>query len=163
MARGRKQYRDDRQTDMFAANGQPAQALFPVHTPRTDIECMDFSYRLKRDMSQALKECSLSREDVSARMGAILGQPKFSKAMLDKYTSESSETHQISLLRFKAFVKATGCNWLWQRVVEDDGLTLMEGEEARLAQVGFVEQQIREKQQFLKDLKSKPVRVRGRR
>ncbi len=161
--RTRKLYHDERQFDMFNADGQPAQALFPVRTPKRDIECMDFSAKLKRAMSDALKECSYSREEVAARMGTILGLPKFSKGMLDKYTSESSEGHQISLLRFKAFVKATGCNWLWQMVVEDDGLTLMEGEEARLAQVGLVKQQIREQQQLLKDLERSPVELRKRR
>ncbi|MDD7908534.1 hypothetical protein PUV47_01285 [Pseudovibrio exalbescens] len=166
MARSRSRSRrpaDERQFEMFGGDGQPVQQLFPVRTPKADIECMDFSSRLKRDMSLALKECSKSREEVAARMSAILGLPKFSKAMLDKYTSESSEAHQISLLRFKAFVKATGCNWLWQRVVEDDGLTLMEGEEARLAQIGVLEQQIRESQQLLKDLKNDPVDLRRRR
>ncbi|WP_244273485.1 hypothetical protein [Pseudovibrio sp. POLY-S9] len=162
--RPRRQPHDDRQFDMFNADGQPAQALFPVRTPKRDIECMDFSAKLKRAMSDALKECPYSREDVAARMGTILGLPKFSKGMLDKYTSESSEAHQISLLRFKAFVKATGCNWLWQLVVEDDGLTLMQGEEARFAQIGVLKQKIIKDQQILKDLERSPVELRrGRR
>ncbi|MCB8835726.1 hypothetical protein LJD42_29715, partial [Escherichia coli] len=65
-------------------------------------------------------------------MAQYLGLPNLSKATLDAYTAESKDTHDISLVRFKAFVRATDANWLWDTIVSEDGLTMLEGDEARL-------------------------------
>jgi hypothetical protein len=83
-----------------------------------------------------------------------------SKAALDAYTAESKTAHDISMPRFKAFVRATNANWLWDIVVSDDGLLLLEGDEARLAEISRVRQAQRELAQELKLLQATPVTIR---
>src|SRR5690606_19216476 len=63
------------------------------------------------------------------------------KGMIDAYTSAARETHTISVVRLKAFVRATGGFWLWQIVPEGEGLTLLQGAEALLAQAALAEKQ----------------------
>jgi len=96
-------------------------------------------------------------------MAHYLGLEAVSKASLDSYTAESKTGHDISLVRFKAFVRSTGASWLWDVVVSDDGLTLLEGDEARLAEIAYRQQKIREQQAELKTLLAAPVKLkRGR-
>jgi len=113
-------------------------------------------------MSRALKESCHDRHEVAARMAAALGQDHFSKATLDAYTAESKDGHDISLVRFKAFVRATGASWLWDLVVADDGLTMLVGDEAGLAEIARVQQERNALDEKLKQLRSKPVFVARR-
>ncbi|MCF1449958.1 hypothetical protein FS815_24520 [Agrobacterium vitis] len=139
------------------------EQAFPVRqaTERVDID--RFRSRLKREMARAIRECPYDRPTVAARMALYLGLPSVSKAALDAYTAESKTTHDISLTRFKAFVRATGAVWLWDVVVSDDGLLLLEGDEARLAEIAYRQQKIREEQAQLKALLATPVTIkRGR-
>ncbi|MDA4629885.1 hypothetical protein NZA98_01935, partial [Escherichia coli] len=80
-----------------------------------------------------------------------------SKATLDAYTAESKDTHDISLVRFKAFVRATDANWLWDTIVSEDGLTMLEGDEARLAEIARLQQEQRAIGAELKTLLAVPV------
>ena len=93
-------------------------------------------------MAKALRECRYERSVVAARMAQILGLPSISKAVIDAYTAESKNV-DISLPRFKAFVRATEANWLWDEVVKDDGLLLLQGEEALLAEQARIRQEIK--------------------
>lgn len=155
----------DRQTmDMFAA-----AELYPVRLPRQQRSGrgMTFPARLKRSLSDALKECGKSREVVAAEMAEHLDEPTFSKAMLDAYTAESRETHHISVHRLMALIRVTGAVWLLDVLAEEEGAVVMVGEEAQLAQVGLIEQQIGELRAQLAELKrhaparpSKPSRRR---
>lgn len=133
MAKGR---RDEQTLDLF----QHAQ-LFPVETPRELGSALDFNTKLSQAMSRALDEAranGLSRAEVAARMSEILGQD-VSKGMIDAYTSQARDTHTISAVRFKAFVRATGCIWLWNVYLDGEGLTLLMGEEALHAQASLAE------------------------
>lgn len=126
----------DRQTgDLFAH-----ARLFPVETPRELPSALDFNARLAAAMSRAIRECAMDRHEIAARMGEVLGTD-VSKAMIDAYTSAARETHTISVVRLKAFIRATGQLWLWQVVLEGDGLTLLQGEEALLAQAALARKQ----------------------
>ena len=118
---GKRDKQSPDQADLFY------QPVYASRQASDRIECLDFASRLARDMSLALRQCPYDRHEVAARMAQALGQAEFSKAMLDAYTSEAKETHQISLLRFKAFVRATAQYWLWDAVVADDGLTMLQG------------------------------------
>ena len=133
------------------------EPVYPSRIASTDIDVTDFRSRLKRGMSRALKDCPYSRHEVAMRMAEALGQDGFSKATLDAYTAESKETHDISLYRFKAFVRATGAVWLWDLVVADDGLTMLVGDEARLAEAQLVRQHKKELEDRLRLLEAKPV------
>jgi hypothetical protein len=92
-------------------------------------------------------------------MAAYLGLTTFSRATLDAYTAES-KPHDPTLPRFKAFVKATGAMWLWDEVVRDDGLTILSGDEARLAEIALLQQEQRELAAKLKSLRALPVNLK---
>lgn len=72
-----------------------------------------------------------------------------------------SKQVDISLPRFKAFVRATGASFgLWDEVVSEDGLLLLQGDEARLAEIARLQQEQREIAAQLKAMRAVPVRIR---
>ncbi|PZU17831.1 MAG: hypothetical protein DI589_25545 [Shinella sp.] len=122
--------RDPLQLDFFAA------PIFPVRTAADRIDLDRYRARIKRAMSRAIRECPYDRPTIAARMAAYLGLPAVTRAALDAYTAESKTTHDISLVRFSAFVHATGAVWLWDEVASVQGVTVLVGDEARLAEIG---------------------------
>ena len=129
-------------------------------SPAGDL--VGFKHKLKQAMSRALKECPLSRAEVAVRMAEELGQDTFSLATLNQYTAESNDTHEISLNRFKAFVRATGAVWLVDFAFASEGVTMLIGDEARLAEAALVRQQKRELEDRLKLLEAQPVQITRR-
>jgi hypothetical protein len=148
---------DHSQGDLFY------EPVYPSRVATDGLDMSGFRSKLKRAMSQALKECPYSRHEVAMRMAEALGQDTFSKATLDAYTAESKESHDISLVRFKAFVRATAQHWLWDLVVSDEGMTMLMGDEARLAEAALLRQQKKELDERLKRLEAQPVHVHRRR
>ncbi|UWU13246.1 hypothetical protein N2599_13945 [Rhizobium sullae] len=138
------------------------EPLFPVRAPSATLDLSRFRSKLKRAMAQAIRECPHGREVIAARMAQYLGLPNLSRATLDAYTAESKETHDVSLVRFKAFVRATGANWLWDMVVSEDGLIVLEGDEARLAEIARLQQEQAKVAAELKILRSLPVNIKRR-
>lgn len=138
------------------------EPVFPSRAADIQIDISRFRAKLKRAMAKAIRECEHDRPTIAARMAQYLGLPNISKTTLDAYTAESKETHDISLVRFKAFVRATNANWLWDMIVSEDGLTMLEGDEARLAQIALLQQEQRERGKELRALLSVPVNVRRR-
>lgn len=117
----------------------PHERLYPVQVTKELGSDLVANGRLALAMSRALDEVAaegVSRAEVAARMSAILGR-KVSKGMIDKYTSQSSSMHTISAIRLVAFVRATGKTWLWKVLLAHEGLTILEGEEALLAQAAL--------------------------
>lgn len=137
------------------------EPVYPVRLPR-GLDGAALQSKIARAMSEALRECKDDRYVVAARMAQELGRASFSKGMLDAYTAESKDTHTVSLVVFIAFVRATGCSWLWDFLLKDEGYTVLQGDEARLAEIGRVEQERKELDQRLRALKAAPV-VIGRR
>lgn len=148
--------RDPSQMDFFR------NPVFEARSPVERIDLDRFRARLKRDMAKAIRECPYDRSVIAARMAQYLGLTSVSKAALDAYTAESKTGHDISLVRFKAFVRATGAVWLWDSVVSEDGLTLLQGDEARLAEIARLQQEQKDISDHIKLLKSKPVTIRSR-
>lgn len=146
--------RDPAQLDFFR------EQVFPVRSAAERIDIDRFRARLKRDMARAIRECPFDRPTIAARMAQYLSVAGVSKASLDAYTAESKAGHDISLVRFKAFVRATGALWLWDSVVSDDGLLLLEGDEARLAEIARIQQERRALTAELKTLQAVPVTIR---
>ncbi|TAY75352.1 FtsB/FtsL family cell division protein [Rhizobium ruizarguesonis] len=136
------------------------EPLFPVRHAAVSIDIERFRSKLKRAMAQAIRECPHSREVVAARMAQYLGLPNLSKSTLDAYTAESKNTHDISLVRFKAFIRATGALWLWDLIVAEDGLTMLEGDEARLAEIARLQQEQKALALELKSLRSTPIIIK---
>ncbi len=147
-------FKDDNKTiDLF-------ETVYPVRSAEP-ISSMSFDSKLRRAISKALKECPLSREEIAAKMAEILDCPNFSKAMLDAYSAESRNSHPISVIRLKALVQVTHATWIWDEILKDDGLMVMEGEEARLAQLGLAIQEKEKWSKVEKELRAKaPVKIR---
>ena len=118
------------QGDLFAAG-----EVFPVRRPVENARPVDLSLRIKTGMSQALKECPDSAAIVAARIAEMTGR-EMSVDALYSYTAASKPEHDIGIVRFVAFVRATRAYWLWDLLVEDDGLMVLQGREAKLAQLG---------------------------
>lgn len=146
--------RDPAQFDFFATS------VFPVRTASDKLDLDRFRSKLKREMARAIRESTYDRPAIAARMAQYLQLETISKAALDAYTAESKTSHDISLVRFKAFVRATGAVWLWDVIVSDEGLLLLEGDEARLAEIARVQQERRALDAELKLLTATPVRIR---
>lgn len=126
------------QADLFEV-----ATLYPVRAPQSFPRALDFNRRIAMAMSEAIRQSSKSREAIAAEMTEILGyeDSAVTLAQLNAYTACSRDTHTISLVRFVAFVRATGLVWLWDEVLRDEGLTVMEGEEVRLAHAGALRKQ----------------------
>lgn len=63
--------------------------------------------RIAHAVSQSLKDCELTRDDVAYRMSEWLGED-VSKNMLDAYASEAREEKSIPFLRILALAHVTG-------------------------------------------------------
>jgi hypothetical protein len=137
--------RDRTTTDMF-------DAAYPVRRA-TPIDGMSFEVKLCAAISQALKDCPDSREAVAARMAEYLGEPHFSKAMLDAYASPARDSHRITVKRFMALVHVTKANWLLDELARPFGCHVLESEDARAARIGLAEMKISELQKYVKTLK----------
>jgi hypothetical protein len=159
---GRRRTPDPTQAELFAS----AAEVYPVRRPVERVRPLDLSLRIKSQMGEALKACPDNASVIAARMSEITGRTITVDALY-AYTAASKPEHEISLLRFVAFVRATNATWLWDVLVEDDGLVVMEGREARLAQLGYLRQQREQINESIRavegDLKAAPVSVRQRR
>jgi len=98
---------------------------------------------LRQALSASLKAQPLSRYEVAAKMSEMLGDD-ISKNMLDAYTAESRDTHQISVVRLVAMILATRDYDLLALVAEKVGCRLLVGEEAIAAEMGFIDHEIDE-------------------
>lgn len=159
MARSRG---DAHTADLFAVD-----RLFPVRAPAELARALDFNRRVAAAMSEAIRESGRSRAHVAAEMTELLGYAdggEVTVSQLNAYTATSRETHTISLVRWKAFVRATGCVWLWEIVLDGEGLTLLQGEEALHAQASLAEKQGRALLDQARALRqAAPVEVKRRR
>lgn len=142
------------------------QELFPVRRPVEQVRPVDLSLRIKTAMGQALKQCPDSADIIAAKISEMTGE-RLSGHSLYTFTAPSKPDRQINLLEFVAFVRATGALWLWDVLVEDDGLVVLQGREAKLAQLGYMQQQHKaladELRSLEKELNAEPVRVSERR
>lgn len=138
------------------------EPVFPAREPSASVDIGRFRSKLKRAMAKAIRECPHDRHVVALRMAQELGLDSVSKATLDAYTAESKDTHDISLVRFAAFVRATGANWLWDEIIASEGLTVLQGDEAHLAEIGRLQQEQAEIAKQLRALKARHIPIRRR-
>ncbi|MDC7788009.1 hypothetical protein PQJ75_14020 [Rhodoplanes sp. TEM] len=154
------------QGDLFAyAAAVPAGALFPVRD-RTAVLDVDISLKFKTALGRALREHHESAAVVAARMSEIVGR-QITEAALYAFTAPAKPEHDIGIVRLKAFIRVTGATWLWDVLVEDDGLIVMQGREAHLAQLGLLQQEQQRVDEQIRalrrELKARPVAVAHRR
>ena len=152
---------DRRQGDLFASVD-----LFPVRRPTDALRPVDLSLRIKTAMGRALKECPDSAAIVAARISEMTGRDLSADALY-AYTAPTKPEHDIGVTRFVAFVRATGALWLWDELVRDDGLMVLQEREALFAQAGLLRQEQARISSKLKeierDLAADPVVVQTRR
>lgn len=96
---------------------------------------MNYSREIAAVMSQALKESPHDRIEVAARMTRLLGR-EITLAMLNAYTAESRDTHNISLERAIAFDAATEGYALLNFFASKRGCRVLVGKDALLAELG---------------------------
>ncbi len=151
-----KRFKDTQTLDLF-------EQVYPVRRPPVISHTVDLSGKIKRLVSLILKESPKSREQLAAEMSEAMDCPSFSKAMLDNYSSEANELHQIPLYRFIVLVRVADASWAWDELLKDEGFTVLFGEEALLAERGRVAQQIEELKKYQKELmEASPVKIRRR-
>ncbi|EXL08196.1 hypothetical protein BG46_01305 [Brucella anthropi] len=147
--------RDPLQMDFFS---EPA---FPVRSPVQQIDLDRYRAKMKRAMARAIRECHHDRPTIAARMSLYLGV-NITKAMLDAWTAESKRAHDMTIPRFAAFVHATEAPWLWDEAAGMQGVTVLVGREAQLAEIGLLRQEQQRVARELKALLSTNVEVAKR-
>jgi hypothetical protein len=164
MAKRRAKNRRKRmsQGELFASVG-----LFPVRKKAGGrVDDLDVrSLRLRAAMTRAIRECGLSRDVIALQIAELTGR-KLTRQALDTYTAGSKPEHDISLMRFIALVRVTRATWLWDELIAEEGLIVFEGEEAKLAERGYLEQERRRLDKIIKQLDRElgvaPVTVKSR-
>jgi len=119
---------------------------------------MDIDRQFREAISEALKNCPLSRWQVAARMSELTGQ-EITKAMLDSWTAESKENHRFPAIFLPAFCEAVGCSEPMKILGRPVGVFVLPGPEALRAEIRRLEEEIGKKQQekkkrliFLKEM-----------
>lgn len=138
------------------------QEMFPVRVPAQHIDIDRYRAKIKRAMARAIRECTHDRATIAARMAQYLGLPNVSKATIDAYTAESKTSHDVTLIRFAAFVHATGALWLWDEVASIQGVTVLIGDEARLAEIARLRQERQRIEAEIRRQTARPVTLTSR-
>ena len=134
------------------------KAVFESRERTTVLDIDRFRLRIKSAMSAAITDRNLDRHAIASEMARTLNAPALSKAMLDAYTSPAKD-QDITLVRFKALVRAIDAPELWDVAVSEDGLLVLRGDEARLAEIARLQQEQRAIGDRLKKLRSTPVHI----
>ena len=90
--------------------------------------------QLRRSLIQAIKNCSLSRHQVSGEMSHLLGH-EVNKTTLDSWTAESKERNRIPAEYLPAFCKVTGDREPLRLIAEAGDMYAMPGPEALRAEI----------------------------
>ncbi len=121
----------------------------------------DIDRQFREAISQALKNCPLSRWQVAARMSELTGC-EISKAMLDSWTAESKEAHRFPAIFLPAFCEAVGCSDPLRILGKMVGVFVLPGPEALRAEIHRIEEEINRKQNekrkrmlFLREIEAK--------
>jgi len=105
----------------------------------------DIDRQLRASVSEALKQCPLSRWQVAARMSELTGC-EISKAMLDSWTAESKEGHRFPAIFLPAFCEAVGSSEPLKMMGRLVGVFILPGPEALRAEIQRIEEEINRKQ-----------------
>lgn len=113
--------RNPDQLDLLGwAPSEPVVA-FEAHT----VRAASLAASISKAVSQSLKDCGRSRDEVAAAMSAYLDEP-VSDHMLNAYASEARSEHIINVVRFVALIEATQDRRLLEFVAEQFGWTVIE-------------------------------------
>ncbi len=99
----------------------------------------NLSCRLRSELSEGLKNCSLSRYEVAARMSELVGT-EITKSQLDSWTAESKEYHRFPAEYLPAYCHITRYTEPMRIMARLMQCYLLESEEALLAELGRIDQ-----------------------
>lgn len=149
-----KKYLDSNQLSLF----ETLKFLQEREAVSKSSGSMDIDRFFREAISEALKNCPLSRYQVAARMSELAGQ-EITKAMLDSWTAESKEGHRFPAIFLPAFCEAVGCSEPLKILGRLVGVFVLPGPEALRAEIRRLEEEIGKKQQekkkrliFLKEM-----------
>ena len=114
-------------------------------------------------IGQVLKDGPRSRYEVAAGISALLDDD-VSKAMLDAYSAEAKDGHNISLARFLALVAETQRYDVLDAMCNRIGCKIVVGEEALTVELGHIQTQmerLKERERLLKRIAPAIGRHRG--
>lgn len=119
---------------------------------------LNIDNQLRRGVSDALKQCPLSRYQVAARMSELMGMD-VTKSMLDTWTAESKEQHRFPAAYLPAFCAATSSRLPLEIITRATGGFLLPGGDALRSEIQRLGEEIaqmkRERQKrilFLREL-----------
>lgn len=131
---------------------QMAFSFEPGAAPGADGGLAGLERTIANAVSGILKEDPRSRYEIAAGMSAMLDD-EVSKAMLDAYSAEAKETHNISLARFLALVAETQRFDVLDQLAHRIGCKIIVGEEILTAELGHINvqmQRLREREALLR-------------
>ena len=145
---------------------KPEQLGFTFEAPVTvagEGELAGLDKIVASAVGRILKEDPRSRYEVAAGVSALLADD-VSKAMIDAYSAEAKDGHNVSFARFLALIAETQRYDVLDALCHRIGCSVLVGEEVLTAELGHIQAQIarlNERQALLK--KVAPVIARGSR
>ena len=134
----------------------PAQMAFSFDAPMTEVSegsLSDLDRKVASAVAAMIKRDGRSRFEIAGQVSALLDS-NVSKEMLDAYSSEARDGHNISFARLLALTVATQGFDVLDALMRIIGCTVMVGDEIRLAEIGHLEAQKRDAERRLKMLKA---------
>lgn len=120
------------------------QLTFSFAVPRAAVEQSDLAgieRVIASGVSTALKDDPRTRWELAAAVSQLLDD-EVSKLMLDAYSSEARDGHNISASRFFALIAATGRFDILNAVCAMIGCKVLVGEEIHTAELGHLDREI---------------------
>lgn len=116
----------------------------------------------RRVMNRAIQQSGKSREQIAAEMERDGGSdPDYpvSKATLDAFTASSKTAWKFPIIYLKAFLRATGADWLLDDLIAGSGRLLVHADEALPVAIGAIDADI----DHLKQMRQQKLRELRRR
>lgn len=113
---------------------------------------LDYATELRFVLSDAVKRCPKTRNEIAARMSDLTGHD-ITKAQIDAWTAESKTEWRFPFEYAAAFEVATDSTCLQELLGRKRGSRILVGEETLLAELGRIDQQeekLKERKRALK-------------
>lgn len=134
----------------------PAQMAFSFDAPQPDVSegsLADLERKVASAVAAMIKRDGRSRFEIAGQVSALLDS-NVSKEMLDAYSSEARDGHNISFARLLALTVATQGFDVLDALLRIIGVSAFVGDEILLAEIGHQEAVKRQAETRLKMLKA---------
>jgi hypothetical protein len=142
---------------------QLAFSFEPAATSREEGGLTGIDRAVASAVSAVLKDDPRSRFEIAGGMSALLAD-EVSKAMLDAYSAEARESHNISLSRFLALIAETQRYDVLDALCRRIGCRTVVGEEVLTVELGHIASQIerlRQREKVLRRVAPEIARASG--